>query len=96
VRARHGPQRSRRASAPRARRHGPAPRRVVADPRRAEDFARWQRERAEARAHNRHAASELAAAIDVGDAGYRRLRRRLDDFGTRLEVVRAAQCARER
>ena len=31
---------------------------------------------------------ELAAAIEVGDAGYRRLGSRLDDFGTRLTVVR--------
>jgi hypothetical protein len=68
----------------------------VADPRRAEDFARRRRERVEARAHAQHAARDLAAAIDVGDAGYRRLRRRLDDFGTRLEVVRASQHANER
>jgi hypothetical protein len=31
----------------------------------------------------------LAAAIDVGDADYRRLRQALDDYGTRLEAVRA-------
>jgi len=33
---------------------------------------------------------ELAAAIAVGDARYRRLSRRLDEFGTRLRAVRAA------
>ena len=35
---------------------------------------------------------ELAAAIDVGDAAYRRLCDRLDDFGNRLTVVRLALC----
>jgi hypothetical protein len=31
----------------------------------------------------------LASAIDDGDAGYRRLRRRLDGYGTRLDATRA-------
>jgi ribosomal protein S21 len=32
---------------------------------------------------------ELTDAIDVGDAAYRRLRRRLDEYGTRLDAVHA-------
>ena len=32
---------------------------------------------------------ELTAAIDVGDAAYRRLRLRLDKHGTRLHAVHA-------
>lgn len=31
---------------------------------------------------------DLAVVIELGDAGYRRLCSRLDDFGTRLAVVR--------
>ena len=57
-------------------------------PSRAEDHARWQAERLDARRRQKQQLHELAAAIDVGDAAYRRLRERLDDFGTRLAVVR--------
>ena len=32
---------------------------------------------------------ELDTAIEVGDRSYRRLRRRLDDFGTHLDAVRS-------
>jgi len=32
---------------------------------------------------------ELTAAIDGGDAAYRRLRLRLDKYGTRLDAVHA-------
>lgn len=68
----------------------PRPDRVTAaGPSRAEDHARWQHERAEARSRATDATRELAAAIDVGDADYRRLRQGLDDYGTRLEAVRA-------
>ena len=31
---------------------------------------------------------ERAAAIEAGEAGYRRLRRDLNDYGTRLDAVR--------
>ena len=31
---------------------------------------------------------ERAAAVEAGEAGYRRLRRDLDDYGTRLDAVR--------
>jgi hypothetical protein len=86
-RARHGPYRIRRAARP----HGPAARRVVADPSWAQDFARRRRERAEAQADAKLEARELAAAIEADDAGYRRLSRRLDAFGARLEAVRAEQ-----
>jgi hypothetical protein len=61
---------------------------AVAGPGRAEDHARWQRERAEARNRAEDATRDLAAAIDAGDAGYRRLRHGLDDYSTRLEAVR--------
>ena len=57
-------------------------------PSRAADHARWQAERLDARRRQKQQLRELAAAIDVGDAAYRRLRDRLDDFGTRLAVVR--------
>jgi hypothetical protein len=88
-RTRHGPQRIRRARRP----HGPVTRRVVADPAWADAFARRRRERAEARTNAEQEARELAAAIEAGDAGYRRLCRRLDDFGARVEAVRARQAA---
>jgi len=86
-RARHGPQRIRRAARP----HGPVTRRVVADPSWAEDFARRRHERAEAHAHARRQTRELAAAIAAEEAGYRRLCRRLDAFGSRIAAVRAEQ-----
>jgi hypothetical protein len=57
-------------------------------PSRAEQCARWRAERLDANRRQKRQARELAAAIDVGDAAYRRLRQRLDDFGTRLAVVR--------
>ena len=57
-------------------------------PSRAEDHARWQAERLDAKRRQKQQLRGLAAAIDVGDAAYRRLRDRLDDFGTRLAVVR--------
>jgi hypothetical protein len=63
--------------------------RPAGTPSRADDHARWQRERAEARAHTKQVTQELADAIDVGDAACRRLGRRLDAFGTRLDAVRA-------
>ena len=62
-------------------------------PCRAEDHARWQAERLDAKRRQKQQLRELAAAIDVGDAAYRRLRDRLDDFGTRLAVVRLTLCA---
>jgi hypothetical protein len=64
-----------------ARRAGPVPSR-------AEDHARWQAERLDAKRRQKQQLRELAAAIDVGDAAYRQLRDRLDDFGIRLAVVR--------
>jgi hypothetical protein len=75
-------------------RRGPAPRRAVVvrphgDRRRAEDHARWQRERAESRARTKQVTLELAEAIDAGDAACRQLGRRLDAYGTRLDAVRA-------
>ena len=57
-------------------------------PSRAEQRARWWAERLDANRRQKQQAGELAAAIDDGDAAYRRLRERLDDFGTRLAVVR--------
>jgi len=57
-------------------------------PSRAEQHARWRAERLDANRRQKEQARELAAAIDVGDAAYRRLRQRLDDFATRLAVVR--------
>jgi hypothetical protein len=62
-------------------------------PTRAEDCARWRRERIAAHALTEHSTRELATAIEAGDRRYRRLSRRLDDFGTRLESLRAAQVA---
>jgi hypothetical protein len=59
----------------------------TAGPTRAEDCARWQRERTEAHALTVHSTRDLATTIAVGEAGYRRLRQRLDDFGTRLAAV---------
>ena len=49
---------------------------------------RWQAERLNARRRQKQQLQALAAAIDRGDAGYRRLRDSLDDFGARLAVVR--------
>ena len=57
-------------------------------PSRAEDHVRWQAERLDANRRRKQRLRELAAAIEIGDAAYRRLRDRLDDFGTRLAVVR--------
>jgi len=57
-------------------------------PSRAEDHARWQAERHDAKRRQKQHLRELAATIETGDAAYRRLRDRLDDFGTRLAVVR--------
>ena len=57
-------------------------------PSRAEEQARWQSDRLDAERRRKQALSELAAAIEVGDAAYRRLRERLDDFSTRLALVR--------
>jgi hypothetical protein len=59
----------------------------AAGPTRADDRARWQHECSEAHAVTVHSTRDLATAIAVGDAGYRRLRQRLDDFGTRLAAV---------
>ena len=61
----------------------------AASSRRAEDHARWQHERGDARDHAAQVELELTDAIDVGDAAYRRLRRRLDEYGTRLDAVHA-------
>ena len=65
-------------------------------PRRTENHARWQRERAEAhsrtkRAHSRtkRAVHELDTAIEVGDRSYRRLCHRLNDYGTQLDAARS-------
>jgi hypothetical protein len=60
-----------------------------AAPSRAENHARWQRERAGARDRSKQVTLELTAAIDVGDAAYRRLWLRLDEYGTRLDAVHA-------
>jgi hypothetical protein len=62
-------------------------------PTRAEDCARWRRERIAAHALTVRSARELATAIEAGNRRYRRLSRRIDDFGRRIEVVRAAQMA---
>ena len=59
-----------------------------AAPSRAEDHARWTRERAEASKRARTLTRELAAAIDIGDANWRQLHDRLDEYGARLAVVR--------
>lgn len=57
-------------------------------PSRAEDFARRQSERLDADLRRKQELRDLAAAIDRGDAGYRRLCDRLDEFGAWLAVVR--------
>jgi len=57
-------------------------------PSRAEDHARWRAERLDAKRRQKQQMRELAAAIDAGDAAYRRLRDRLDDFSIRLAAVR--------
>jgi hypothetical protein len=57
-------------------------------PSRADDHARWQAERLDAQRRQKQHLRELAAAIETGDAAYRQLCDRLDDFGTRLAVVR--------
>ena len=75
----------RRAAAVPSRRSGGS----AAAPSRAEDHTRWQRERVGARDRTRQVTLELTAAIDVGDAAYRRLRLRLDKYGTRLDAVHA-------
>jgi hypothetical protein len=64
-------------------------REAEARPSRAEDHGRWQRERAEAHSRTKQAVRELDTAIEVGRRSYRRLRHRLDDYGTRLEAVRS-------
>jgi hypothetical protein len=60
----------------------------VPGPSRADNCARWRRERADSRSRANRSTRALAAAIDVGDARYRRLCRRLDDYGTRLGAAR--------
>lgn len=62
---------------------------AAAGPSHAEDYARRQRERAEARSRTRRMTRELAVAIDAAEAGYSGLRRRLNDYGSGLEAVRA-------
>ena len=64
-------------------------REAEAIPSRAENHARWQRERAEAHSRTKRAVRELDTAIEVGDRNYRRLRHRLNDYGTQLEAVRS-------
>jgi hypothetical protein len=59
----------------------------------AEECSRRRREHLADHARTEHAARELTAAIDAGDAGYRRLRRRLDAYGTRLSAVRVGHRA---
>jgi hypothetical protein len=98
-RAPHPRLRAHSSAAMRSLRPGSARRRaaVVAPPTdrvaaagrsRADDHARWQRERTEARSRTNGATRELAAAIAAGDARCRRLHQDLDDYGTRLEAVR--------
>jgi hypothetical protein len=60
---------------------------VATGPSPAENHARWTRERIEARGRTKDATRELAAAMDAGETGYRRLRQGLDAYGTRLEAV---------
>jgi hypothetical protein len=62
---------------------------------RADDYARWRHERVEGHARTERSARALAAAIDDGDARYRRLRGRLDDFGIRVAAVHMRQLERE-
>ena len=57
-------------------------------PSRAEDHARRQAERLDARRRQEQHLRELVAAISAGDVAYRRLCDRLDDFDARLAVVR--------
>jgi hypothetical protein len=64
-------------------------RKAEAIPSRAENHARWQRERAEAHSRTKRAVRELDTAIAVGDRSSRRLRHRLNDYGTQLEAVRS-------
>jgi hypothetical protein len=58
-------------------------------PSRAENHARRQRERAEAHSRTQHAVCALDTAIEVGERSYRRLRHRLDDYGTKFEAARS-------
>jgi hypothetical protein len=58
-----------------------------------EECSRRRREHLADHARTEQAARDLTAAIDVGDAGYQRLRRRLDAYGTRLDAVRAGHRA---
>jgi hypothetical protein len=62
---------------------------AAAGPSWAEDHARRRRERTEARRRTKDATRELTVAVDAGEAGYRRLRRELEDYGSRLEAVRS-------
>ena len=57
-------------------------------PSRAESHARWQAERSDAERRQQQAGRELATAIGAGDAAYRRLSDRLEDFGARLAAAR--------
>ena len=63
--------------------------RFHARPSQAEDHARWQHERAVARAHTTQVELQLKDAIDAGDVSCRRPRGRLDEFGIRLDAVHA-------
>ena len=63
--------------------------RFHARPSQAEDHARWQHERAVARAHTTQVELQLKDAIDAGDVSCRRLRGRLVEFGIRLDAVHA-------
>jgi len=56
-------------------------------PSRAEDHARRQAERLDARRRQERHLRELVAAIEAGDAAYRRLCDRLAAFDARLAVV---------
>jgi len=57
-------------------------------PSRAEDHARRQAERLDAKRRQEQQLRELVAAIAVGEAAYRRLCDRLDEFDARLATVR--------
>ena len=81
------------ARPPRRVTHSPAPhgspsRQRDALPSRAEIQARSQAERAAGERRRQQAQHELVTAIGAGDAAYRRLSDRLDDFGTRLAAAR--------
>ena len=66
---------------------------VDAAPSRAEDHAAGQQERAEANRRAELLKGELAAAIaPAGNASYRGLRHRLDEFGTELALARLRLC----